>query len=269
MCVIAGCRRQPSPTVFVDPALATLIPADTVFVAGVRVEQLQGTPVYQRYVSTGKLRLVENFTRETGIDVRKSVWEVVIPSDGNTTWTMLRGKFADMGMEPRVNREGAERLGYKGYTMLGDHRMAVLFLNPTTAVAAPPIGLRNIIDNRDTGTGMPARLNAQVNAIPATNQLWFAGRPPTWMPHQLLAHMKEMSGGADLRSGVKAQMQATAQSPASAQQLRTALFGFVSSSAGPIAECVTISVDDSVVKVTVDVPRSLLDDALAVLDRKR
>jgi hypothetical protein len=218
--VLSACRQQPSPTVFVDPALATLVPADTVFITGIRVQQLRSTPVYQRYVLGRKLPVVENFARDTGIDPRKDLWEVLIPSDGKATWVMLRGKFTEMGMEPRINREDVQRMRYKGYSMLGDERMAVMFLNPTTAVAASTAGLRRIVDNRDKGTGIPAWLYDRVKSIPSSNQVWFAGNPGELKPW-ILANM--VTGAVDFHRGINARVDATAGSDQDAQRVTSAL----------------------------------------------
>jgi hypothetical protein len=271
---VTACRKQPAPTVFVDPALATLVPVDAVFIAGIRVQQLQDTPAYQRYISAKKLPVVESFARKTGMDPRKNLWEVVIPSDGNSTWVMLRGKFAEMGMEPRVEREGAQRLGYKGYTLLGDARMAVLFLNPTTAIAAPPAALRGIIDNRDKGTGIPAWLNARVNTVSSTNQVWFAGKPGGWMPRQLAQHIDALSGGADFRSGMVARIVAYTHSDSDAHELRADLNRLVANARLLVPENtrrrlrlydgIQIGIEGSILRVTVQVPSDLLDDAVVL-----
>jgi hypothetical protein len=213
--LLCGCGKQTSPSVFVDPALATLVPSDTTFIAGARVQQITHTPFYERFVASRKLPLIEAFARESGIDPRKDLWEVLIPTDGKTTWVMLRGKFTEMGMEPRVNREGAQRLRYKGYTILGDEQMAVLFLNPTTAIAAPEPALRAIIDNRDKGTGIPRWLQDRIRKIPSTNQFWFAGRQS----------IGDVTGAIDLRSGVNGEILITADSEGDAQKLKAALLG--------------------------------------------
>jgi hypothetical protein len=185
----AACRRQTSRAVFVDPALATLVPADAVWIFGLRLEQIKETTLYRRYIATGRTPLIEQFQRDTGIDVRNDIWEVLIPYDGRTALVMLRGRFTEFGLEPRVNREGARRLGYKGYTILGDDRMAVLFLNPTTAVAAAYDALKRLVDDRDRTAGMPARLAARLGTIAASNQVFFAS--------------DFVAGGFDLRDGVK------------------------------------------------------------------
>jgi hypothetical protein len=199
-----GCRPQPSPTVFVDPALATLVPSGTMFIVGVRVQQLEPTPLYQRYFLPGKLPLVEKFARETGLDLQKEIWEVVVPYDGKTYWVMLRGKFAEMGMEPRINKEGAKRLGYKGYTILGDESMATLFLNPTTAIAGPLSALQSIIDSRDKAAGIPKWLDQRIRTIPSTNQAWFVGDLAAVT--QIARPLGLVTGGLDLHSGLNAEI---------------------------------------------------------------
>lgn len=229
--LLAACRRQPSSTVFVDPALATLVPADTVFIAGARVQQLQSTPFYQRYVLQGKLLPAEKFARETGIDIHKDVWEVLIPFDGKTFTVMLRGKFAEMGLEPRLGREGAQRMGYKGYTILGDEERAVIFLNPTTAIAGSTPALKRVVDGRNTTSGIPARLSNRIQSIAATNQAWFVGSLPVQtpkvgsleMPAQLLRSVDLITGVFDLRSGVQAHISAISRSDADAKRVSEAL----------------------------------------------
>jgi hypothetical protein len=278
--LLSGCRRHTTPSVFVDPALATLVPVDTVFVAGVRVQQLHSTPIYQRYLLQHKLPVIENFSRETGLDVHKDLWEVLMPSDGTTTWVMLRGKFTEMGMEPRVNREGAQRLGHKGYTMLGDERVAVLFLNPTTAVAAPASGLRSIIDNRDKGTGMPSWLQEKVSSISSANQMWFAGKPAGRFPEsgpiqQLLQPVSLITGGVDFRSGIDARIELQAQSGLDAQRLRDAVRALVGAARMQtpedrrdslrIYDNIHIQNDASRVSIRIEIPADLLDEAIQLI----
>lgn len=271
-----GCKRQPAPNVFVDPALATLVPPGTIFTGGVRVQQLQSTPIYQRYVMQGKFPIVEQFAKETGIDPRKNLWEIVIAYDGKTSWVMLRGKFTEMGMEPRVNREGAQRLGYKGYTMLGDERMAVLFLNPTTAVAASAPALRQIIDNRDKTTGMPGWLQEKIKSIPSTNQVWFAGNlagrdlGKFGIIAQFIESAGMATGGIDLRFGVNAHIAAETKSDDDARRLKDA----VREAAGlerlkipenrrellRLYDGVQVQNDRSNVDIRVEIPADLLDE---------
>jgi hypothetical protein len=230
---LSGCQKHTSTTIFVDPALAPLVPAETVFIAGVRVQQLPHRP---------KLTVVDKFAHDSGIDVGENLWEVLMPFDGKNVWVMLRGKFSEMGMEPRINKEGAKRLNYKGYPILGDDQMAVLFLNPTTAVAATPVALQRIVDNRETGAGIPQALQAQIQNIPPSNQAWFAGELPEIGP---------IAGGIDFRSGLNPRLTATGEQKF-VEMLHRLFDG------------VQVQQSGTKIRVTLDVPYQRLDDLIGL-----
>ena len=59
-----GCRPAPRTTVFIDPALSTLVPADTVFLAGLRLDKLRDTPAYKKFLSSVPLPGAEQFRRD-------------------------------------------------------------------------------------------------------------------------------------------------------------------------------------------------------------
>src|SRR4051794_28371336 len=171
-----SCHRQGSATVFVDPALAALVPADTVMVGGVRMEQLAKTKFWTDYVQKGRVPMVEDFRKRTGIDLGKDLWELLLASSVKDNLVLIRGKFSDMGLEPKLQREGADRFSYKGMIMIGDQRNAVLFLNPSTAVAGSTESLKRVVDNRNNVTGIPIDLDQRVKKIPSTNQAWFVSK---------------------------------------------------------------------------------------------
>lgn len=267
--LLPGCNRRPAANVFVDPALATLVPTDTVFVAGARMQQLSGTPFFRQYAAAGKVAFFGRFARDTGVDLRKNVWEVLAPYDGRTLLVMMRGRFAEMGMEPRIEREGARRLGYKGYTILGDERMAVLFLNPTTAVAGPFDSLKRLLDNRDRGSGMPARLAEKLRRISSAHQVFFAGDLGASIPEA-----GAISGGIDLRSGVQGRATLDAGSADEARRWKESLRGRLTAARLRTPEKareqlrvydgIELNNDASAVEVRVELGADLLDEALAL-----
>ncbi|MBC7926381.1 MAG: hypothetical protein H7039_12055 [Bryobacteraceae bacterium] len=171
-----GCTKQPSATVFVDPALATLVPSDTVMLAGIRVQQLAKTPFWTEYVQKGRVPVYEEFRKTTGLNPGKDLWELLVASNGRDSVVLVRGKFADMGLEPKLEREGAQRFSYKGFTLVGDEKNAVLFLNPSTAAAGPVPTLYRLVDNRNNVSGLPPALDQRVRKIPSTNQAWFSAQ---------------------------------------------------------------------------------------------
>ena len=128
--VLAACRPKPSATVVIDPALIPLISSDTIFLAGVRMEPIKSTELYKRYVVNQKLPLLDDFTRKTGLDPRKDLWEFLAAGNGIDTLVMARGHFSEMGLEPHLAIEGTQRFNYKGFEMIGDEASsAVVFIN--------------------------------------------------------------------------------------------------------------------------------------------
>jgi hypothetical protein len=152
----------------IDPALATLVPADTVLLAGVRMEALRATPVYRKLGSPAAL------LGETGLDLDKA-WEILAVSNGRRTAILARGKFSDTGLEPRLDIPGATRTAYKGYTLTSTESLAVAFMNPSTVVAGRPEAVRAILDDRGRSSGPPPVLEKQIELIGPENQVWAVG----------------------------------------------------------------------------------------------
>src|SRR5580658_4233483 len=106
--LLAGCARKAPVGPKIDPALATLIPGDTTLLIGTRLEALERTPVYQKYLADRKFPQIDEFARQTGIDPKKDLWELLFVSNGKNKILLGRGKFANE-MEPRLEKNGAKR----------------------------------------------------------------------------------------------------------------------------------------------------------------
>jgi len=65
-----------------DPSLALLIPSDTIAIVAVRLDQLQKTAVYQKYLSQQSIPQIDEFAKQTGIDPRRNLWEVAFITNG-------------------------------------------------------------------------------------------------------------------------------------------------------------------------------------------
>ncbi len=173
---LAACRPKPSPTIVIDPGLLTLVRSDAIYLGGIRVEQLKPTPLWQRFVVQQKNAMVDDFSRKTGIDPRQKIWQIVFTGNGKDNVVMVRGDFAtELGKEPEVHIEGAQRTAYKGYSLLGTEEASLVFMNPGIAVVAPIPALERLIDARNEPSGPPKWLLDRAAAIPSTNQIWFVG----------------------------------------------------------------------------------------------
>jgi len=127
---LAGCVKTP-PGPKIDPALSSLIPPDTILLAGARLEALEKTPIYLNHLAKRSMPLIDDFPKQIGLEVRRQdLWELLLISDGKQSAVLGHGKFANEA-EPRIQRPGATRFGYKGYNLVGDERQAVLLISPS------------------------------------------------------------------------------------------------------------------------------------------
>ena len=173
--LLAGCSPKPAETsVFIDPQFASLVPADTTLLVGLRVENLVKTPIYQKYLSGGKISIVDRIARSTGINAEKSLWNLLLVSNGKQSFVLGRGKFADELMAPDFSKKGVHRFGYQGFTLFGDELQAMLMVNSSTIAVADTPTLRWLVDQRSSLTGLPARLSALTKEIPRQTQFWGA-----------------------------------------------------------------------------------------------
>lgn len=176
---LAGCKRT-TPGALVDPALSTLVPADTTLLVGVRVEDLLKTPIYKKYLADRALAPLDDFSKQFGIDPRKDIWELLYISNGQENVILGRGKFPSEP-EQRFPSElqGATRTKYRGYTLIGNEQTALVLIGGSIAAAGDTAGLKRILDTRDKSNGPPPVLAARMKEVPVTAGLWsvYAGSP--------------------------------------------------------------------------------------------
>ncbi len=172
---LAGCSPIPKETsVFIDPQFASLVPADTTLLVGLRVENLVKTSLYLKYLSGGKISIIDRIARGTGINPEKSLWNLLFVSTGKQSFVLGRGKFADELMAPDFSNKGVHRFGYRGFTLFGDEQQAMLMVNSSTIAIADTPTLRWLVDQRSSLTGLPEHLNALTKEIPRQTQFWGA-----------------------------------------------------------------------------------------------
>jgi hypothetical protein len=235
--IAAGCARPKAAGVQIDPALATLIPADTILAAGARVDALRKTAVFQKYVTSQNFPQLDELGKFTGIDPRKDLWELLFVSDGKHNALLGRGNFASE-METRLERDGAKRYGYKMYYMVGSEQAAVVFFNSSTAAVGDTESLRRIIDARGKSKGPPAPIAERMKEFPADVQIWAAytggGRNLLFDFPGNLANLDNFLGTVqsasiyfDLRAGVNGLAKGICGTDMEAKTLHDALKGLI------------------------------------------
>lgn len=235
--MLAACAPKPAETgVFIDPQFASLVPADTTLLVGLRVEHLVKTPIYQEYLSGGKIRIIDRFARGTGINPEKSLWNLMFISNGQQSFVLGRGKFADELMAPDFSQKGVRRFGYKGLTLFGDEQQAMLLINSSTIAIGETPTLRALVDQRPSLTGLPARLTALTKEVPRQTQFWgvYVGGPVDLPLTGNLANANKVLGlvgnGAfyfDLTAGMNGTVTGVAANAQDAQQVHDGLAGFL------------------------------------------
>jgi hypothetical protein len=277
LAVFVSCARKSSVGPKIDPALATLIPDDTTLVVGTRLEALERTPVYQKYLADRKFPQVEEFAKQTGLDPKKDLWELLFVSDGKNNVLLGRGKFANE-MEPRLETEGAKRFGYKGYTLVGNEKTAVVFFSSSTAAIGPTDSLKFLLDQRGTSKGPPATLAALMKDIPSDAQFWaaYAGGPVDLGFKGNMANFGKLINSIetgsvyfDLRTGLSGVALGECSTDASAEEVQGALKAFVGlgrlntptneKEMQAAWDGMRVTLQEKRVKLYIDVPQNVVD----------
>ena len=268
--VLAACSRKPQAEgVFLDPALATLIPADTTVMVGTRIDLLAKTQIFQERLA--KLQAVQEFERRTNVNPRKDLWQLLFISNGRKGFLLGRGKFADELMAPDLSRQGVQRFSYKGLILFGDEREALLFINSSTAAVGETAVLRSLVDQRPTITGPPARVVKLMKEIPREAQFWgvYAGGPVDLPLSGNMANVNKILGmveSGDFYFDLSKRVTGLATaSSAGAQQLQDALNGLIglvkmaTPKSQALFEGIRVSSENRRVNVTVDAPPEVLE----------
>jgi hypothetical protein len=286
--VLAGCAPKSVVGPKIDPALATLIPEDTTLLVGTRLESLEKTPVYQKYLADRTFPQIEEFSKQTGLDPKKDLWELLFVSDGKNNILLGRGKFANE-MEPRLEKGGAKRFGYKGYNLIGDEKAAVVFISSTTAAMGATDSLRFLLDQRGASKGPPAGLAGLMKDIPADAQFWavYTGGPVDLGFKGNLGNINKLVGSIDtgsvyfdLRTGLSGVASGECATNQEAEDVQGALKAFIGlgrlNTPANEKEMLTAwdgmrtTLQDKRVKLYIDVPQGVVDQFLTLwVGRKR
>ena len=170
---LGGCQPKKPGLLHIDPALESYVPPDTVFVAGANLEAIRDTTVYRDLLSRAPLPQLDDFARQTGLDPRKDLSQILSCSNGKRGLLMASGKFNRADLESRLERQGGQPIAYKNRRLFGNENQAITFLSDSIAIAGPTSELRAIIDGR-TSAGLPPPLREQLRTLPQNDQIYAA-----------------------------------------------------------------------------------------------
>ncbi|MGI8743593.1 MAG: hypothetical protein ACR2NN_13685 [Bryobacteraceae bacterium] len=241
LALLCGCQVRKPASLHIDPALEKLVPSDTTFITGADIAGVRNTPVYQKWLGQVALPQLNDFTKQTGLDPRKDLSQVLSCSNGKTAVLLARGNFNSKDLEPRLAANGAAKSVYKGVSLFSNDRWAVAFPDSSTAAAGTTPELKSLIDNRGSRThGLSPALRAKVDSIGANNQIWAAvvgglqglniGVPEDsnlGSAIRLLQGIDTAAIGIDLRNGLDLQAEADCRTDRDAKRLNDAIRGLV------------------------------------------
>ena len=218
--------------------LASAIPADTIALAGGRLDLVQQSPAFvqlQQMLPEGALLGV---TKEFGIDLRKDIKEFAVAYNGREALLLANGSFHAPDIIAKVAATpGAERSEFKGKALAARATIGIAALSNTVLAAGPVTRLHECIDRLAQSAKLDERWAAGLRSLPAQTHLWFLGTGGVTLNlprgsnlgnlDKILASVDQIAVSANLSDGVHLIAKASARDAESAKQLHTQLRGLI------------------------------------------
>ncbi len=265
----------------VDADLAGLVPPDTVMLAGVRLEELKATALYKKLAAREKTPALDDLGRESGLDFRRDVKEVLLASNGADMALLARGAF--QSLKPPQGKKSE----YKGMTVYSQGLGAYSILDARTAVAGPETAIRRVLDQKEARSRGADGILRRVDALPVQGQLWAVLDRPADALKQLprdgnLANVTRIfqmvdhaALAADLRNGLVARVSGECRSPEDAKLLGDAVRGFLGLARLGVPanqpqrlklfDGIKVEQEKTAVQLAVDVPPQMVDELLGLM----
>lgn len=169
-----------------DPAMLNLVMPDAKMVTGVDVERTRTSPFGQYFIQqmAGKDSSLDKFTRMTGFDPRKDIFEIVVASTdtgaalraGAGSVVIVRGAFDPSKLMQLATAHGGSVASYNGTQVFETQKGAaatwVGFLG-NLLVAGPQAGVKSAIDRYRSAKKADALLATRVQAASLKHDAWF------------------------------------------------------------------------------------------------
>ena len=276
----------------VDPSLIGLAMPDAKAIAGLDVQQSKNSSFGSYLLSQIDNHAFELLTRETGLDPRTDVQQIVAAStaQGRSSLVVVKGRFTPQRLIDMAAKSGATQETYKGVTML--HGMGdlegVAFLDTSTILAGTLADVKAAIDRKQSNATFTGALAQRSKEMAAANDAWFAtnvslaefskGRVPAQLGGNgggfgnALEAITQGSGGVKFAAaGATLNLEATARSPQDAQALADVLrFGASmvqmqrnkgdnQAKAASLLDAATFVASGSVTRISILVPEQILE----------
>ncbi len=281
-CHPAGTRRTS-----IDATLAALVPSDATMLAGVHMDALRTTPLFQKLVAGRSLPQLDAFARESGFDPRRDVRELLMVSDGKDTLIAARGTFSQGGWA------GLAKQSYKGVTLYTQGERGAAFVDSSTAIAGTLPAVKRALDRHQSGgRSGPEELLERARQISSQYQIWsvsngFENFLTSAIPEagnaanagRILRSLENTTIAADLRTGVNAYLTGICPSDEEAKNLSDAARGLIGLARLSVPakqpellrlwDGIKVDQQQRTVNITVAVPEDLVEKMLDLLGVQR
>jgi hypothetical protein len=217
-----------------------MVPADSVTLIGMRMQQLEATPLFQKLLAQQKIPQMDQFARDSGFDPRRDVRDLLLASNGKQTVMLARGTF---NVKPP---DKARKLSYHGFAIManggtGPAQYGFCILDSTLAAAGPLPALEAALDQYKSGNrNNAAALLARARTVAENYQFWVVAAGTSQL---ITENMPGASNGpdfgrifrslqnalfeADLRNGLKGFVEGDCTTAQDAKKLSDAARGMV------------------------------------------
>jgi hypothetical protein len=273
-----GCRSA-------DTGLTKFVPADSIALAGMRMDQVRATVLYQRLRAQKRFSELDDLKTRTGFDPTRDVSELLLASNGKDAVTIARGHFAP-------SDASAKKAPYKGYTLYLHGDGAYALIDASIAVAGTQAAVRAAIDQYKSGA-VSAGVNslvARAAHLPPQAQIWAVSDNPDAFVGlasgnaagnfgKVFGQIDQLSLIADLSKGLNLVAAGDCRTEQDAKSLGDALRGLVAlgKMSVPQGQTDLLRLYDSVqvdqaqksVKITTNIAPDLIDKLLQLTDTAR
>jgi hypothetical protein len=273
-----GCRSA-------DTGITAYVPADTVALAGIRMDQLRAAPLYQKLRAQKRFSELDDLKKRTGFDPTTDVNELLIATNGKEAVTIARGRF-----QPKDST--AKKSTFQGFTIYEHGDGAYALIDSSTAVAGSNPAVRAALDQARRGTRSAAvtALLARARALPPPNQIWAVADSPESLlsmtqtgnmanAGKIFGQIDHLTLGAELTTGLKIVAIGDCRTDQDAKNLGDAVRGLISlgkmsvpqgqSDLMRLYDSVAVDQQTKTVKLTANIAPDLMDKVLQLTDTTR
>jgi hypothetical protein len=273
-----------------DPQLLNLVMPDATVIAGVNVQQAEGTQFGQFVLNQMQTQnaQMQQLVALTGFDPRKDVSELLVATNGGphskVGLALARGTFDVGKITAAATLAGAATETYAGVTIIENPKQTdcgMAFLDSTLVIAGDIASVKAAIDRQKIAQPLPAALLVQINQWSTSEDAWFVTTvPPSSLipaggqPNPVLnasQNVKAAAAGVKFGAGVVFTAQATCDTAQNATTLGDVVKLLINMAqmqsnldptAAALIKSIAISTNGNVLNISASLPEDLFQKLL-------